>query len=115
MTRDGDPDYDEQGRPTASVEFDFDAADPELRAAYERGRQAAAESSEDRSTRFVLEIILQARTPQSRAIRAELLRRMAERDGAQETIRQLARRLGVTPRRIEQVRRDLLSSAFPRR
>jgi hypothetical protein len=115
MTRDGDPFFASDGRPEASVEFDFDAADPELRAAYERGRQAAAESSQDRTIRLFLEIILQARTPQSRAIRAELLRRMVERDGAQETIPQLAKRLGVTPRRIEQVRRDLLSSAFPNR
>lgn len=103
MTRDGDPDYDEQGRPTASVEPILPGDEPPPRHSDERAAVL----------RGVLELIAQGRTPRARLLRIEVLSALL---GSATTAESIARRLKCSRRRVEQVFREMRDFAFsPRR
>jgi transcriptional regulator GlxA family with amidase domain len=99
MTRDGDPDYDEQGRPTASVDPVLPDDEPQPRHSDERAAVL----------RGVLELVEQGRTPRARLLRIEVLAALL---GADKDAESIARRLKCSRRRVEQVFHEMRNFAF---
>ena len=113
-----DQTFDDTGHPTAATATpDPDAHDRALGWAepdeFREGLKAYAPTAADaraQAVRAVLEVVLGGRTPQSMRLRAEMLRYLAENSRV-ETLAQLARRLGVSRRRLEQVRTEIFEAS----
>lgn len=114
------PAFNAHGEPEQAVEA---VADDELDARlgwtepdeFREGLERYAPDPSDaraQAVRAALEIVLSARTPQAARLRAEVLRHIAEGSSV-ETLAQLARRLGVSRRRLEQVRTKIFEASHP--
>ena len=106
-----DPSFDEDGHPTAATSTPGDdEIDRALGwAEFREGLEVYAPDAADGRAQALyagLAIILAAPTAKTARIRAELLRHVAE-GGRGETLSQLAQRLRVTPRRLQQVRAEI--------
>ena len=117
-----DQSFDEQGQPTAATsppdpdEHDRALGWREPGDEFREGLKTYAPTTADgraQAVRAVLEVVLGGRTPQSMRLRAEMLRSIAE-TGRVESIGQLSKRLGVSRRRLEQIRKEIFEISHPR-
>ena len=115
-----DPSFDERGSPVPAVEAptgdEIDGrlgwTEPnEFREGLERYAPDATDARAQ-AVRAALAVILTGRTPQSIRLRAEILRHIAEGSSV-ETLAQLARRLGCSRRRLEQIRAEIFEVSHP--